>query len=183
MVDHVGPSRDIPNVEKEYIDRSAFNERLFTRQFKNRGSNDIMLVGEKYKVQIMRLLEHYMKKHGALTFFIVIQCELVKPSTEGEEDVYKDTYFHGKNRRLLTLEEFEKIYGEAMDCINSKLGEHMTDDSWWMMYSIKNININIAKYTPIRGSSFIHTPQSQVNKMALLNVKIMMMTFVFSMPY
>merc|ERR1711954_19690 len=37
---------------EEYLDRSAFNERLYTRQYKHRGSDDILQAGQQYKVKI-----------------------------------------------------------------------------------------------------------------------------------
>ena len=47
--------------ESEFVDRKSFNERLFTRQYKHRGSHDIPVVGKKYKKIIMNKLEDYMK--------------------------------------------------------------------------------------------------------------------------
>ena len=40
----------------DYQDRTAFRERLFSRQYKHRGSNDILQAGQQYKVRINRLL-------------------------------------------------------------------------------------------------------------------------------
>merc|ERR1711867_147003 len=61
-------------------------------------------------------------------------------------------------------------YEEAMDVINEKLGAYMSESSGWMMDSITNVNFNIATYNPMRGSSFIPTPQALVQKQALVNV-------------
>ena len=72
---------------------------------------------------------------------------------------------------MLSIDEFEANYENALDYINSKLGNFMTDGSGWMMDSIKHVNLNIAKYTPIRGSSYIPTPQCLANKKALVNVQ------------
>ena len=47
----------------------------------------------------------------------------------------------------------------------------MGESSGWMMDSIKAVNLNIARYNPIRGSSYIPTPQSLIKKMALGNIK------------
>ena len=165
-----GPSVEPDDVEPEYQDRTAFNKKLFTRQYKHRGSSDILVTGEKYKAPIKSFVQHYMQKHRSVTFFIVFQCKLLKYNSEGEEE-YTEVYFHGKNRRLLTLDEFEENYVNAMDTINTKLGNFMTDGSGWMMDSIKHVNLNIAKYTPITGSSYIPTPQCLVKKMALVNVQ------------
>ena len=47
----------------------------------------------------------------------------------------------------------------------------MGESSGWMMDRIKAVNLNIARYNPIRGSSYIPTPQSLVQKVALVNVQ------------
>ena len=57
---------DLPPSVEDHVDRSAFNERLFTRQYKHRGSNDILIAGQQYKERIMRLLDHYVEKHGSV---------------------------------------------------------------------------------------------------------------------
>ena len=41
----------------EFIDKAAFNEKLFTREYKHKGSHDILLLGKKYKTKIMNKLE------------------------------------------------------------------------------------------------------------------------------
>ena len=96
-----GPQID--NSEVEHVDRSAFNEKLFSRQYKHRGSNDILVAGQQYKDRIMRLLDYYMKKHGSVTFFMVYECKLLKYNQDGEEE-YSDVYFHSRNRRLIAME-------------------------------------------------------------------------------
>ena len=90
-----------------------------------------------------------MKKNGGVTFFMVYKCKLLKYNPEGEEE-YTEVYFHSKNRRLLSIEEFEENYEEAIDTINGKLGDYMGESSGWMMDSIKAVNLNIIRYNPTR---------------------------------
>ena len=97
--------------------------------------------------------------------------QIDKYNLEDDKEEYTEVYFHSRNRRLLSIEEFEENYEEAIDTINGKLGDYMGESSGWMMDSIKAVNLNIARYNPIRGSSYIPTPQSLVKKMALVNVK------------
>merc|ERR1711954_67556 len=102
---------------------------------------------------------------------MVYKYKLVKSNKEGEEEEYTEVYFHSKNRRLLSIEEFEENYEEAFDTINGKLGDYMGESSGWMMDSIKAVNLNIARYNPIRGSSYIPTPVGLASKKALVNVQ------------
>ena len=152
------------------MDRSAFNERLYTRQYKHRGSNDILQAGQQYKVRIMRLLDHYMKKNGSVTFFMVYQCKLMKYNLDDDTVVYTEVYFHSRNRRLISIQEFEENYQNAIDTINGKLGDYMGESSGWQIDSINAVNLNIAKYNAIRGASFIPTPSAIEVKKAVVNV-------------
>merc|ERR1712081_41934 len=156
---------------EEYVDRSAFNERLYTRQYKHRGSNDILQAGQQYKVRIMRLLDHYMKKNGSVTFFMVYQCKLMKYNLDDDTVVYTEVYFHSRNRRLLSIQEFEENYQNAIDTINGKLGDYMGESSGWQIDSINAVNLNIAKYNTIRGASYIPTPSAIEVKKAVVNVR------------
>merc|ERR1712081_106575 len=156
---------------EEYVDRSAFNERLYTRQYKHRGSNDILQAGQQYKVRIMRLLDHYMKKNGSVTFFMVYQCKLMKYNLEDDTVVYTEVYFYSRNRRLISIQEFEENYQNAIDTINGKLGDYMGESSGWQIDSINAVNLNIAKYNAIRGASYIPTPSAIEVKKAVVNVR------------
>jgi hypothetical protein len=101
----------VDNDTQEHVDRSAFNERLFTRQYKHRGSNDILIAGQQYKERIMRLLDYYMEKHGPGSFFMVYHCRLLKYNPEGDEEyanvvsqLHIDS-FHGLVMELTAGEE------------------------------------------------------------------------------
>ena len=46
----------------EYVDRSAFNGKLYTRQFKPTNKRDIKMAGKQYKLMIESLIRQHMKK-------------------------------------------------------------------------------------------------------------------------
>ena len=96
---------------------------------------------------------------------MVYGCKLTKFNVEGERE-NRDVFFHSRNRRLLHMDEFEEEYEDAINGINEKLGE----GSGWQMDGINTVNLSIARYNPIRGSSFIKTPSRIANKHAIINV-------------
>ena len=111
-----------------------------------------------------------MKNHRQLTFFMVYWCKMRKIDPEGIEEI-NDVFFHSRNRRLLSIDEFEEEYEDAINTINGKLGDYMGESSGWVMESISTVDLSIAKYAPIRGSSHIPTPKRLVNKKAIVNVQ------------
>ena len=90
-----------------------------------------------------------MKKHGPLKIFMVYQCNLTKLNPEGVEE-RNYVYFHSRNRRLLSIDEFEEYFEDVIGEINEKLGQYMGEASGWIMDSITSVNLHIARYNPIR---------------------------------
>ena len=72
---------------------------------------------------------------------------------------------------MLSIDEFEEEYEDAINMINGKLGDYMGESSGWIMECITSVDLSIAKYTPIRGSSHIPTPTRIKGKQAIVNVK------------
>merc|ERR1711954_26586 len=86
------------NVDEEVEDKYAFNGRLFSRQYKHRGSNYILQVGQQYKSKIRETVQEHI--NCGIRFYIVYKVELEKYG-DGEEDDNKTTYLHSANRRIL----------------------------------------------------------------------------------
>ena len=127
---------------EEYVDRSAFTGKLFTRQFKSTKSNDILTTGEKYKSKIRETVQEYIN-HG-IRFYLVYEVELNKYDADWEEDT-KTVYLHSANRRILNMEEFDEVYDEAMQKINDEFEDWMGEGSGWVMDEISSIYLNIAR--------------------------------------
>ena len=132
---------------EEYVDRSAFNGKLFTRQFKPTNSNDILTTGEKYKPKIREKVQEYIN-HG-IRFYLVYKVELEKYDADWEEDT-KKVYFHSANRRITDMEQFDEVYDEAMEKINEEFEAWMGEGSGWEMDRISSIDLNIARLPELK---------------------------------
>ena len=154
----------------EYVDRSAFNGKLYTRQFKPTNKRDIKMTGKQYKLIVESLIRQHIKKF-AVSFFMVYQCKMVKYNNDEEEMESTDVYFHSANRRIFNMEQFDTEYDEAMDNINEKFGKYMGEQSGWVLDEIRAVNLNIARYNPIRGASYIKTPKAIEVKKAIVNIQ------------
>merc|ERR1711954_128414 len=130
------------NDREEVEDKYAFNGRLFTRQYKHRGSNDILQVGQQYKSKIKETVQEHINR--GIRFYIVYEVELEKYG-DGEEDDYKTVYFHSANRRILNMYEFDDVYKQAMTKINDEFEVWMGEGSGWMLDRINSIDLNIAR--------------------------------------
>ena len=129
------------------------------------------MVGKQYKLKIESLTRQHMGK-SAVAFFMVYQCKLIKYNNDGEEMHSTDVYFPSSTKRLFSMEEFDEHYIEAMGNINEKFGKYLGESSGWVLGSISAINLNIARYDPIRVASYTPTPSSIAVKKAVVNIKI-----------
>merc|ERR1712081_2741 len=59
---------------EEYVDKSAFEGRLFSRRYKHRGSNDILQAGQQYKSKIRETVQEHINR--GIRFYIVYEVEL-----------------------------------------------------------------------------------------------------------
>merc|ERR1712082_460509 len=130
------------NVDEEYVDKSAFNGKRFTRQYKHRGSNDILKVGQQYKSKIRETVQEHIN-HG-IRFYIVYKVELEQYNHDGEEES-TDVYLDSGNRRLLNMEEFDQEYDEAITKIKDELENYTGEGSGWVLDEISSIYLNIAR--------------------------------------
>ena len=96
---------------------------------------------------------------------------MVKYNNDEEEMESTDVYFHSANRRIFNMEQFDTEYDEAMDNINEKFGKYMGEQSGWVLDEIRAVNLNIARYNPIRGASYIKTPKAIEVKKAIVNIQ------------
>ena len=128
--------------DEEVEDKYAFNGKLFTRQYKHRGSNDILKVGQQYKSKIRETVQEHINR--GIRFYIVYEVELEKYG-DGEEDDNKTVHLHSANRRILNMYEFDDVYEQAMTKINDQFENFMVEGSGWVMDRINSISLNIAR--------------------------------------
>ena len=157
----------------------SFKDRLFTISYEPSNARDINKTGEKYKSKIKGKVKEYMDRN--ITFHLRYKVRLVKVDMEGEEErVVK--HFNSGNRRLLDMEEFDEEYRGHMDKINDELENYTGEGSGWVLEQIESLFLQISRYKPIRGASYIPTPEGLKGKHAIINVQNVddMLCFIYS---
>ena len=69
------------------------------------------------------------------------------------------------------MDQFDEVYDEAMDKINEDFETYTGEGSGWILDQIESVDLHIARYKPIRGSSYIETPVCLVKKRAIVNIQ------------
>ena len=71
----------------------------------------------------------------------------------------------------MSLNEFNQLYEDAREKIWKNFENWLKNGSGYRIERVENIQLTVAKYTPIFGTSYIKTPKSLFGKHALINVK------------
>ncbi|XP_072401744.1 uncharacterized protein [Diabrotica undecimpunctata] len=149
---------------------SAFNSRIRTGVISNIKHKDPGSFLNDCKALFKRRIQNVLKKDEAVKVNMTFGGDFEIASGE---KIHKDTkYFTTSNSpiyRDTNLDEwFEK---KVVEPINRDLEEFQERDSGWALTAVVNLGVNINKFTPQLGSSYIELPPQIKRKEACINVK------------
>ena len=85
---------------------------------------------------------------------------------------YKDAYFNSIAFSILNEYEIIVALDKAAEEINNKIARWLSEGSGWLIVEIRSHFVNIVKYLPLRGSSYIPLPEELRHPMkGLINIK------------
>ena len=91
-------------------------------------------------------------------------------SSDEEKKLSEKNFNSACNVLVNTTDVKEQIESLPND-LKVQISEFQSKQSGWVFHSIKFLEINIYKYNPLKGSSYIELPKFIQNKKACLNVK------------
>ena len=152
-------------------DTSSFKKTIFERRYKIRCGRDLLKCLYKYKAKYFRSIIKYFKRlHGGLNFYLDVQTDLQKADKDGNVQS-ASPYFSSGTRRLTDMSEYDALFEKAIVKIIDAFEKWVSEGSGWTMKRINSITLKIAKYSPIRGKSYIKTPQKLVGKHSIINIQ------------
>ncbi|XP_068680645.1 uncharacterized protein [Montipora foliosa] len=88
------------------------------------------------------------------------------------EIVYKTAYFNSPAQTIINNTEIDKSLEVSKQGILNKIAVWISEGSGWTVESVENHYLNIVKYEPIKGSSYIKLPHELRNSsQSLINIK------------
>ena len=133
-------------------------------------SRDLTVFLEQAKGDICEVIENELVERKALKFYLTVNPELERISTEGEE-VTSAPYLHSLPSVVLESTDLEEQYQTASDRLKDLLDVFQGEGSGFTLRSILGCTLNVATYDVIGGSSFIELLAYIKNKMACVNIK------------
>ena len=80
-------------------------------------------------------------------------------------------HFQTKPMAILTEEDIEPFLADAHAQLDKHVDKFTNDGSGWILDSVMSLSVNIAKYAPLKGSSYVELPKYLTDKKAIINVK------------
>ena len=122
------------------------------------------LFADVYTALTVLLLTELEK--GQYKCSLILHLTFIKPF---DREAYP--HFQSKPMVILTTEDIETFLKEAYAQLDKHVDKFTNDGSGWILDNVLSLSVNIAKYQPLKGSSYIELPKYLKDKKAIVNVK------------
>ena len=103
---------------------------------------------------------------GPLKIQLSVFVQMLKPTDDTKVGCHANT-----KSKVLTTEPSDDEIFEMVDQMKNSIQIFSTDGSGFVVQKVDHLDININKFKPIRGSSYIATPAALVGNNFLLNIR------------
>lgn len=152
----------------------AFQNRIETLVFKNQDEGNIIpeVFLKEAVDHLEKLFESYLNIHQAVKYNIELFALYIQINKEDDEKSVLDIkHFQTKMVPIFHINDFKNSYQVKMYDILKKMEEFQERDSNWALVSLLRLEININKYQPLKGSTYIPLPKILENKKACINIQ------------
>ena len=101
---------------------------------------------------------------------LVLKAEMIKAQGDGKTKV-QTPYFASKPYTILSQHDIENAIEEGHQAIDAQMDKWTKEGSGWVVNRVLCLYVNIAKYQPLKGSSYIELPKYLQTKKAIVNVR------------
>ena len=89
-----------------------------------------------------------------------------------DKEVYKTAYFNSKPQTIIDNTEISEELQLSKQQILNLIAIWVSEGSGWTIQSVDNHHLNVVKYQPLKGSSYIELPEELRNSgKGLINMK------------
>lgn len=175
---HAGSSRYRTDVQvpQNTVKRicSAFRSRIQTLLFEN--TDEGCLFPEEFLnkawVALKTEIDTWLKNYNAMKFNIELFGLYAKLSIDDMENTPLEVKtFQTKMESIFNINDFNKVFPLKINAIKKKMEEFQERDSGWTLVQIIKLKVNLNKYQPLKGSTYIPLPQKLSVRKACINVE------------
>ena len=119
---------------------------------------------------IRQKLVEEIQEFSGIKFQLALKVQLRKDNPDGTEE-YTDPVLRHNQETVLQSSEINEALDKAFPTIQERLERFTQRGSGWVVDRVETLWLDIARYQPLRGSSYIPLPSAVKNKKAVVNVK------------
>ncbi|XP_020917577.1 uncharacterized protein LOC110254870 [Exaiptasia diaphana] len=151
---------------------SAIEGTLQKFQYKPRTEEkyDLSLTLKGKKSHLHRQLNKQLEAKKGIKWFVSVKAQLFKSNKDGEE-IISEPHFRSLCMTSTNPYEIEGQLNEVNGKIISALMAYQKEGSGWTLSQVLQVNLNVAQYSPIKGSSYVPLPKKLRDKKAIVNIK------------
>ena len=159
----------IPRTKIEQVDKAL---KGYTKSFEIGINNNKDPLAQLQSTR--KAIEHHitsiLKSMKGLKFVETLRVTFKKLAKD--EMVHKTAYFNSKPQTIINNEEIPEALQSSKQQILNMIAQWVSEGSGWTVESVDNHYLNVVKYEPMKGSSYIKLPQELRNsKKGLINMK------------
>ena len=167
------PSQPIPTPPKKRTIIAQIQQALqgFTKSFdiELRDNKDPLVQLQESRKAIEYLFNDQLKMTKGFKYVETLQVKFTKLSNDRKTE--KNGFFNSKADLILNNTDIQSSLEISKQHILNLISQWVSEGSGWTVQSIESHNINIANYSPLKGSSFIELPPEINRSKGLVNIK------------
>ena len=159
----------LPRTKIEQVDKAL---KGYTKSFEIniKNNKDPLAQLQNTRMAIAHHIKSILTSMKGLKFVETLRVTLTKISNS--EIVYKTAYFNSLVQTIVNNLEINESLQLSQQQILNKIAQWISEGSGWNIERIENHYINIVKYEPMKGNSYIKLPQELRNSAkGLINMK------------
>ena len=135
-----------------------------------KNNKDPLAQMQKTRMAIEYHTKNILTSMKGLKFVETLKVVFIKMS--GNEIIFKTAYFNSKAKTIINQTEIHESLQMSKQEIINKIAQWVAEGSGWTIQSVDNHYLNIVKYMPLRGGSYIPIPKELRNSAkGLINMK------------
>ena len=165
-------NKEDENLENPCSSTGAFNDTLKKVELKPRKDqkHDMSnFLRGKTKSIYSHLTKNLEEKRG-LKWFIGVKVRFVKHKPDGE-DIFSEPHFRSLCVTTVHLHTLEEQVQQAKQKVTQSFVMYQKEGSGWVLDEVLHMDLSMAHYKPVKGSSYIPLPKILQHKKAVINIK------------
>ena len=140
----------------------------------NPTGRDLSVFAKGMKATVTKIIKKEIQELKSVKVSFGLEAEFSKEA-EGEDEIIKIRYyFFEKEPHVLFKEDWDKIGGKFdkfIERTKEEIKEWSKRGSGWNFERVTTIYINIARFQPLCGGTYLQLPAALANKKAIINVQ------------